>query len=424
MAADLASLQAALAGTPVMDTEGGMTGNSGPSPWTGPSGSVYNFFGSKAANFGAPGQFDPADLALLKEAGLDPATAEWNQWAMDPKGGGAASNSATFGDALFNAARFAALAYGAGNFDPSSFSFSSGGAEAPLDISGGLDSSSFNLPLTGGESEGLNLDKLLQNQRPAIGPFSPDMSVPAQLGEGMSLPAQTGGPSFPGVPPVGADGFGGPTAPEGVPPGVQGPAPVENGVVKPVGTMQMLQNGSSPAALLAQLSGAGSPLAPLLGQAGGTGALPWGTLGNTLSLGSSVYGLYQANKLKQMAALAAGKADPWGASGGRAMADGQLQALMRDPSSITSTPGYAAGLQAVERRMAAQGFNGSGNMMAALSQYGGQFYNDAIARLGGLAGAGGNPAAGAQLNIQGAGTAANLMMNSLGLLGKTAVMGG
>ena len=33
----------------------------------------------------------------------------------------------------------------------------------------------------------------------------------------------------------------------------------------------------------------------------------------------------------------------------------QLQALEADPSSITSTPGYQAGLDAIQRSMAAQG---------------------------------------------------------------------
>lgn len=46
-----------------------------------------------------------------------------------------------------------------------------------------------------------------------------------------------------------------------------------------------------------------------------------------------------------------------------------------NPGDITSIPGYQAGLEAVQRAGAAQGFTGSGNMMVALQKYGGDFYN-------------------------------------------------
>ena len=36
------------------------------------------------------------------------------------------------------------------------------------------------------------------------------------------------------------------------------------------------------------------------------------------------------------------------------------------------------GLEAVRRSMASQGFQGSGNMMAALQKYGGDFYNQYV----------------------------------------------
>lgn len=49
-----------------------------------------------------------------------------------------------------------------------------------------------------------------------------------------------------------------------------------------------------------------------------------------------------------------------------------------DPSDVTKLPGYQAGLEAVRRSMASQGYQGSGNMMAALSKYGGDFYNQAV----------------------------------------------
>ncbi len=149
-----------------------------------------------------------------------------------------------------------------------------------------------------------------------------------------------------------------------------------------------------------------------------------GTLGTLSNVGTSLYGLYQQNQLKKLAQMAMQQSDPWGQSGGRALAGGQLQGLLRDPSSITKMPGYQAGLEAVQRSLGSQGYQGSGNMMAALSKYGGDFYNNALSQLGYLGGAGLNPATGASLNLQGNMGAANLGINSLGLLGRTAGMMG
>lgn len=52
----------------------------------------------------------------------------------------------------------------------------------------------------------------------------------------------------------------------------------------------------------------------------------------------------------------------------------QMLQLSQNPSSITSMPGWKAGEQAVQRSMAAQGYQGSGNMMTALQDFGGDFY--------------------------------------------------
>lgn len=149
----------------------------------------------------------------------------------------------------------------------------------------------------------------------------------------------------------------------------------------------------------------------VMGGAMGGGAAgmmsPW-------SIGQGLYGLYSANRMKKQAAEAGKRADPWGAYRGDAA--GRLDALSRDPSSITSDPGYEAGLQAVQRSMAAQGYQGSGNMMAALQKYGGDFYEKAIARLSGLAGAGQNPAAGPTLEMQGNVNATNLIGQSFNRL--------
>lgn len=63
----------------------------------------------------------------------------------------------------------------------------------------------------------------------------------------------------------------------------------------------------------------------------------------------------------------------------------QLDALMADPSSLQNTPGYTAGIQGMERRLASQGFTGSGNAKAALAKYGGDTYAQQVELLRRLA---------------------------------------
>lgn len=63
----------------------------------------------------------------------------------------------------------------------------------------------------------------------------------------------------------------------------------------------------------------------------------------------------------------------------------QLNALMANPNSIYATPGYAAGQQAIQRSMAAQGYQGSGNMASALAGNAGQFYQQQFNNLASLA---------------------------------------
>jgi hypothetical protein len=113
------------------------------------------------------------------------------------------------------------------------------------------------------------------------------------------------------------------------------------------------------------------------------------------TVGSQAFAMQSA----EQAAAAAKLADPWGEY--RADAAKRLDALSRDPSSITSDPGYEAGLEAVQRSLGAQGYQGSGNMMAALSKYGGDFYDKAIKRLSELAGVSISPVAAGQLGVQG-----------------------
>jgi hypothetical protein len=75
-------------------------------------------------------------------------------------------------------------------------------------------------------------------------------------------------------------------------------------------------------------------------------------------------------------------------------------------------PGYQAGLEAVQRSMASQGFTGSGNMMAALSKYGGDFYQQQLNNL--TQQAGGMPAANAI--AQQKAMALSNQMSSLGVM--------
>lgn len=100
-----------------------------------------------------------------------------------------------------------------------------------------------------------------------------------------------------------------------------------------------------------------------------------GNVGNWGQVGTGLYGLWKARQLEKLGR-------PTGAQLG---ARGNLEALMRDPSSIVNMPGYKAGEQAVTRSQAAGGYLGSGNMMAALKDFGGGFYNDTLRTMSGLA---------------------------------------
>lgn len=149
---------------------------------------------------------------------------------------------------------------------------------------------------------------------------------------------------------------------------------------------------------------------------GGEGAAGKGGMaGDILSIGSGIYGLTQAQRLRKLAESNSAKADPFGPYRGQ-FAE-QLSALGRDPSMITQMPGYQAGQQAVERRMASQGYNGSGNMMTAMSKYGGDFYQQEMARLAGLSGANLNPANAAQISQSGNTGAIDLAGKSLASIG-------
>ena len=130
---------------------------------------------------------------------------------------------------------------------------------------------------------------------------------------------------------------------------------------------------------------------------------------------SGLHGISQSRQLADLASKASERADPFGPY--RAGYAQQLAALSANPSLITKQPGYAAGLEAVRRSLAAQGYQGSGNMMAALSQYGQKFLGDEQNRLASLAGAGFNPASAGQLNLEGNVAANQMLFSALNRLG-------
>ena len=151
------------------------------------------------------------------------------------------------------------------------------------------------------------------------------------------------------------------------------------------------------------------------GATGGIQGQGWGSPNTLMSMGSGLYGLAQSNQMSQMAQRAAAAADPFAQYRGQYAQ--QLQQLTSNPSSMMNMPGYQAGIQAVQRAMNAQGFGGSGNMATALQKYGGDFYNQQVNQLSGLAGAGFNPAAAQQIGMAGQGAAVGLAGQSLASLG-------
>lgn len=173
--------------------------------------------------------------------------------------------------------------------------------------------------------------------------------------------------------------------------------------------------------------------AALYGDAGYTGAAGAGAAGAGLTSAdaAALYGDagYTGAAGAADAAAAAGGAGSWlstlggyaksayGAIGGAKGSLGIMQALSGlygyeqsrrvnkmaqapDPRLLPGMPGYQAGLEAVQRSLASQGYQGSGNMMAALQKYGGEAYQGMW-----------------QGNLAAANMMSNANMNSLGSLG-------
>lgn len=162
-------------------------------------------------------------------------------------------------------------------------------------------------------------------------------------------------------------------------------------------------------------AGAGAAGLGGLGSAAGLGGL----LGPLTSILGGGLGLASGQKGQDLINSLLGKMDPFAPY--RQGYANQLQNLMNDPKgSVASLPGYQAGLDAVQRSGAAQGYTGSGNMETNLLQYGGSMWQQQEQNLAQLAGANfapGNTAPLAGLAGQAQATTNNSIMNLVKGLG-------
>lgn len=180
-----------------------------------------------------------------------------------------------------------------------------------------------------------------------------------------------------------------------------------------------------PGAALPSFGGAG--IAP-----GESGGMPIGLpgfggggdpLSALMSFGSGLFGLNRSKKQDELQRQMVERSDPFGPQ--RAQYAARLNSLYANPSQVENLPGYKAGLDAVERKMASQGYLGSGNMMLALHDYGGRMFDNEAARLAELAGAGMRPDVGGIAKInENATDTANKSLGSLGFGLKQLLSGG
>lgn len=180
------------------------------------------------------------------------------------------------------------------------------------------------------------------------------------------------------------------------------------------------------------LSGGGSwwdTALQTLGQLGGSGGAKGagdsdGFLGDLMSIakplmsiGSGIYGMTEADEMRQQAEESRRRADPWGTSGGRGLADAQLQELMRNPGQVAARdPSYELRMQGAKRANAIYGSD-SGAMAVAGANASTDWYNQRLGQLGGLAGAAGSPVSGEQIGMSGQLGANDLASRGLASIG-------
>lgn len=108
-------------------------------------------------------------------------------------------------------------------------------------------------------------------------------------------------------------------------------------------------------------------------------------IGPAISLIGGIFGGKSSKDDKKDAQKQVEKSDPYGKY--RDEMAQKLNALVNDPSGIVNTAEYKARQTAASRLMAAQGYTGSGNAVAAAAEAGGQSYQqnfDNMARLAGV----------------------------------------
>lgn len=165
--------------------------------------------------------------------------------------------------------------------------------------------------------------------------------------------------------------------------------------------------------------GAAASSSPGIATAGVSGAGGLGSAGSTLSslagygaLAQGAAGLLGATYLKNTASSNQAAANPLAPY--QAGYAAQLSNLVSNPSTLINTPGYQAGLQAVERGQSQQGQTANGASANALLQYGGNIYNQQVSQLAGLATQNAAPAA--QIGQTGTTNAVQLAGQGLGSL--------
>ncbi len=163
--------------------------------------------------------------------------------------------------------------------------------------------------------------------------------------------------------------------------------------------------------------GFGSTVADWLSRLGSDLKLdtPKGQLGLLGNLYSVLQGNKNAGAIRDAGLAGAAISDPFGQQ--RPFYQQQLMQLFSDPTKLQQYPGYKAGLQAVERRGAAQGWNGSGNMMTSLADYGQNFFKDTVNQLMALAGANIGPGNAGNNLLQSQQLGAQVDANALARLG-------
>lgn len=149
------------------------------------------------------------------------------------------------------------------------------------------------------------------------------------------------------------------------------------------------------------------------GLANADGSMNMGqALKSLMSIGSGIYGMNQANGLKNLSQQAIANSSPWTTSGGTAMAGNELKRVIS--GDLSQDPGFQLAQQAAARATAQQ----PGGMAAsAASQAALRYQNERINALSGPAGVGFSPASGYQLGLGGTQAANSLASSSLGSIG-------